>query len=94
MVALHELRTHLEAQEIRSDSLQIGAALLALARARGWNQNPLGFAEWLEDLALDVAKNWHHGEVHDQSIVDTVPIHELRKIAEALKREREKDKGS
>lgn len=95
MGALHELRTHLEAQEVHVDPLQIGAALLALARSRNWNQKPEDLVAWLGELALDVARSWHHGERHaSQSGIDTVPIGELKKIAEALKREASKQKPS
>lgn len=90
MGALHELRAHLEAQEVHADPLQVGAALLALARSRNWNQKPEELVAWLGDLALDVAHNWRHAERLDASVTDTVPIGELKKIAEALKREASK----
>jgi hypothetical protein len=87
---LHELRTYLESQEVNADPLQVGAAFLALARAQRWNEKPEDLIAWLEELALDVARNWRHAKGADaaQSGVDTVPIGELKKIAQALKRER------
>jgi hypothetical protein len=85
--ALQDLRAHLQAEEVPADPLQIGAVLLALARAKHWNEKPETLVDWLEELALDVARNWRHAEM-EQAGVDTVPISELKKIAEALRQHR------
>jgi hypothetical protein len=83
---LDELRSHLEAQQVNTDALQVGAALLALAQAEGWHQNPAAVVNWLEGLAVEVARNWRAAPRDvSQAGTDTVPIHELKKIAKALK---------
>ena len=84
MGPLQELRTYLEAQEVHADALQVGAALLALARTQQWNKNPDEMVSWLEDLAMDVARNWRHSEAEAaaaESGIETVPIAKLKKIA-------------
>ena len=92
MGALQDLRQHLQAQEVDADPLQLGAVLLALARSQAWNQSPDVMIRWLEELALEVARNWHPREAPsaEQSMEDTVPIAELKKIAEELRRNRDK----
>jgi hypothetical protein len=85
MGALRELHGYLEAQGVQASTCEIGAAFLALARARGWNENSEAVRGWLEELALDVAKQWHSGEVAaspplSQSEVETVPLSELKKM--------------
>jgi hypothetical protein len=85
MGALRELHGYLESQGVPANTCEIGAAFLALARARGWNENSEPVRGWLEELALDVAKQWHSGEAPtgpppSQSEVDTVPLAELKKM--------------
>src|SRR5262245_48426537 len=95
MGAFQELQDHLEAQRVQGDALQISSAILALARAKGWTQESTTVVAWLEELALDVAKNWRADESRPaptvpQAEVDTVPISELRKM---LKEARERKKA-
>jgi hypothetical protein len=96
LAALQDLRAHLETHEVHVDPIQVGAVLLALMRAHNWNEKPEALVAWLEDLALDVARNWPHGEIKSppQSGVDTVPIDELKKIRQSLREQQPKSDKS
>jgi hypothetical protein len=85
MAALRELHAYLDAQGVPGNAREVGAAILALARARGWNEDSQPVRDWLEELALEVAKNVPVGEPEgsapaSQSEIDTVPLSELRKM--------------
>ncbi|MFL5240964.1 MAG: hypothetical protein ACJ8FY_02560 [Gemmataceae bacterium] len=52
--ALAELEERLTLNGIEADPCNVASALLGLASANEWNKRPDRFAEWLEQLAMDV----------------------------------------
>jgi hypothetical protein len=82
--ALEQLKRQFESEGVHADPLRLGAAFLALARSKNWDQHPEALTEWLGDLAIDVANGWHNAQRLEAEI-DTIPIAELRKIRQSLR---------
>jgi hypothetical protein len=55
--ALAELHERLKVNNVHVDPRHVASALLGIARLNQWTENPERVVEWLEQLALDVARS-------------------------------------
>jgi hypothetical protein len=54
--ALTQLEERLKVNQVQADPRDVASAILGIARLNGWTKDPQHVVDWLEQLALDVAR--------------------------------------